>query len=212
VAVSDSLIAVSDWDDVEILRWDDSPSLSLAGYKSTYKNTSGRVMAINMVDDIVFSAEWWLFRTFQFGPIEEPDLDLSLRIVDFPYTEIDSCVDTMLYLTNSGQAELTLSDTTINHPDFTFYLPTTIIPPGEQVEGTITYCATSEDAQAALSLESNDPDEPVILITVRGNTPWGVEAGEVAPDFTLSSVNGFGDITLSDLRGKVVVIAFFESW
>jgi hypothetical protein len=146
VGVSDSLIAVSDWDDVEVLRWDDSPSLSLAGYK----NTNGRVMAINMVDDVVFSAEWGVFRTFQFGPIAGPDLDLSIRIVDFPHTEIDSCSDTTLTLMNNGQTELTILNTILDGPgggllagwtDFSFSLPETVIAPGMQVEGAISYCA-----------------------------------------------------------------------
>jgi hypothetical protein len=208
VAVTDSLIAVSDWDDVEVLRWDDSPSLSLVGYKST----GGRVMGVNMVDDVIYSAEWFLFRTFQFGSTEGPDLDLSVRVLDFPHAETDSCLDTTLYLTNNGETELTLLSADVDHADFTFSLPKTTIAPGEIVEGTVTYCATGEDAQGRLTLQTNDPDEDTVSITLRGNTPWGVEAGELAPDFTLSSVNGFGNITLSDLLGKVVLISFFASW
>jgi hypothetical protein len=207
IALSDSLIAVSDWDDVEVLKWDDSPSLSLAGYKST----DGRVMAINMVDDIVFSAEWTLFRTFRFGPITEPDLDLSLHTMDFPHTEIDSCDDSTFNLANNGQTDLLLNATMIGS-DFNFNFPDTVLAPGELIQGKVTYCATNEDASGLLSIQSNDPDENNISVFLRGNTPWGVEAGEAAPDFTLSSVNGFGDITLSELLGKVIVVSFFATW
>lgn len=205
VAISDSLLAVSDWDDVEILKWDGTPSLLLAGYK----NTGGRTMAINMVSDIVFSAEWTYFRVFQFESIVEPDLDLSLRKVDFPYTEIGDCRDTTLCFTNNGQTELILVSTDVDNPDFAFSLATNSIAPGDKVEGTLTYCATSEDAATTLSIESNDPDEETITVVLQGNTSWGLEPGEAAPDFTLSSVNGFGDITLSDLQGQAVIITFF---
>jgi hypothetical protein len=103
-------------------------------------------------------------------------------------------------------------NTTVGNPEFSFSLPATTLSSGEQVEGTITYCASGDDNQTTLSIESDDPDEPLALVTLRGNTPLGLEPGEEALDFTLSSVNGFGDITLSDLRGKVVVITFFASW
>ncbi|MBC8323633.1 MAG: redoxin domain-containing protein [Candidatus Marinimicrobia bacterium] len=36
--------------------------------------------------------------------------------------------------------------------------------------------------------------------------------GDPAPDFTLPIVNGSGDLSLSDLSGDPVVIAFFTAW
>jgi len=38
-----------------------------------------------------------------------------------------------------------------------------------------------------------------------------VEEGQVAPDFTLESIDG-GSVSLSSHRGKVVLIAFWASW
>ncbi len=38
-----------------------------------------------------------------------------------------------------------------------------------------------------------------------------IKSGEYAPDFTLTSAVG-DEVSLSDLRGKIVVIQFFASW
>ncbi|MEE9167082.1 MAG: hypothetical protein V3U24_06450 [Candidatus Neomarinimicrobiota bacterium] len=208
VAVNDSLVAVSDWDDVEILRWDDSPSMSIAGYK----NTGGRVMAVDMIGDIVYSAEWITFRSFRFEPVEGPDLDVSTRHVDIPYTELGECRDATITLANNGMETLIIDEITVSHTDYEITLSAEDILPGATVEGIIKYCATTESGHTSLRIRSNDSDEPVVLVVLEGNSPWGLEVGQEAPDFTLPSVNGFGDISLNELQDQVVVIAFFASW
>jgi thiol-disulfide isomerase/thioredoxin len=37
-------------------------------------------------------------------------------------------------------------------------------------------------------------------------------AGKTAPDFTLTQLDGSGDITLSSLKGQVVVLDFWATW
>jgi hypothetical protein len=208
VAVSDSLVVVSDWDDVEVLAWNDLPSLTLAGYK----NTGGRVMAVNMIGDLIYSAEWVGLHTFQFGPIYAPDLDVSPKSLDFPHTAIDSCRESVVSVMNNGTEPLQLESASVNNGDYQVTIPTGGIPPGTAVEGTITYCATSESGQGRLTLQSNDPDESVVTVDLDGNSTWGLEVGESAPNFTLSAVNEYPAVNLSQLHGQVVVVAFFASW
>ncbi len=208
VAVSDSLVAVSDWDDVEVLAWNASPSLELVGYK----DTGGRVMAINMVGNIIYSAEWHFFRAFQFGVVSGPDLDVSTRDLNFPHVDTGDCLERPLTIWNNGGQPLNLVSVEVDHADYDVYLMVGTIPPGEARVGSVTYCATSEDGQGLLTLFTDDPDEPEFSIKLDGNSTWGLEVGQMAPDFTLPSVNGFGDITLSLFRSRVVVLAFFASW
>lgn len=132
-------------------------------------------------------------------------LDVSIHTVDFPHVDTGSCQDTTLTLTNNGGTDLLFSTPNVVHPDFTLTLPTSVLQPGESTDATLTYCANAADGWGTLLLEQSDPDEPLVPIDLRGNSPWGVEAGEPAPDFTLSSVNGFGEITLSELQGQPVV-------
>ena len=49
--------------------------------------------------------------------------------------------------------------------------------------------------------------------TLKGGSPLGLAPeGEPAPDFTLPLLDGSGDLTLSSLRGKPVVLNFWASW
>jgi cytochrome c biogenesis protein CcmG/thiol:disulfide interchange protein DsbE len=51
----------------------------------------------------------------------------------------------------------------------------------------------------------------VVAIQLRSSTEGTVSIGEEVPDFTLYTFDG-DEITLSDLRGKVVVVNFWASW
>ena len=53
LAISDYKIAVSDWDDVEVLEWN-GMDLHITGYK----NTTRRTMAIAMKNNFIYSVRW----------------------------------------------------------------------------------------------------------------------------------------------------------
>ncbi len=61
-----------------------------------------------------------------------------------------------------------------------------------------------QDALSARALGTDAPPGPVTLITP-------IKAGTVAPDFTLTSIDG-KPVTLSSLRGKPVLITFWATW
>ena len=60
----DGGIAISDWDDVDVVQWNGS-ELEHVGYK----NTGNRTMAITAKDNFIFSAEWASVQVFEFGEI-----------------------------------------------------------------------------------------------------------------------------------------------
>lgn len=49
------------------------------------------------------------------------------------------------------------------------------------------------------------------LSQVNGKWPAAVE-GKAAPDFTLPTITDEGDVTLSELKGKVVIVDFWATW
>jgi hypothetical protein len=80
LGVSDSLVAVADWDDLEILRYDDSGTLELSGYK----RSGGRVMGVEIEGDLICTAKWSALQIYRYGPIDGPDLDLGQTAITFP--------------------------------------------------------------------------------------------------------------------------------
>ncbi len=45
----------------------------------------------------------------------------------------------------------------------------------------------------------------------QGSIPVGAHKGNMAPDFTLEKING-GELQLSSLRGKAVIVDFWDTW
>ena len=200
-------VAVSDWDDVEVLEFS-STGLDLVGYK----NTGGRVMALAMADGLVYSAEWEDLTIFEYGEIEEADSDLRLKRIEFPRVASGTMDTIKLTLENNGQTSLELLPEQINNPDFTVEVEDYTVAPNSSVDIMVVYEPGSGSWIGELTIETNDPDEPALEIGLTGNHPYGPMVGDPAPAFELSVVNGVGTIDTDMLRGDPVVIAFFTAW
>jgi hypothetical protein len=207
VAANDSLVAVSDWDDVEVLRYTNG-YLELVGYK----NTGGRVMALDLRDDLIFSAEWRHFNIFQYGAIADPDVDYTTRKIEFPRVPAGSSLTIGLTMSNSGGEPLSILGFQLPNPDFSLTLPAGDLLPGQSYPVTITYTPAGGSWSAQAHIETNDPDEAVTAITILGNYSFGPMVGDPAPSFSLPLVNGEGNLGLADLAGQPAVIAFFTAW
>lgn len=59
--------------------------------------------------------------------------------------------------------------------------------------------------------DTTDSPETLASVTDAPKAVKGVKIGNMAPDFTLKNYAG-EDVTLSDLRGKVVILNFWASW
>ncbi len=208
LGVSDSLVAVADWDDVEILRYGSDGTLELVGMK----NTGGRVMGVEIVDDIVYVAEWRQLRIYRYGPIPGADLDLDLIDISFPRISVGAGGDTTIVLSNNGGSTLSIESIDVPHPDLALSptAPFNIASGGER-ELVITYTASEEEIGIQrFTIRSNDADDPTLRFSVQGNSS-DLNVGDPAPDFTIPVLDG-EEVTLSELKGSVVVLTFFASW
>lgn len=206
-------IAVSDWDDVEVLElniddtdWSDwTASLDLVGYK----NTTRRTMAIAVKDNYIYSAEWASVQVFEFEEIEGADIDLSAYELNYPYTENGTSFSMSIDVTNNGNSNLIISDNYTTNSEFVVENPLSQLAPGESQTVEVTYFANENNASGSYRIFSNDSDEPELICETNGNIN-GANIGQVASDFDLEVVaNGSGNFQLSDYLGSIVVIAFF---
>jgi len=205
IAVFNGKIAIADWDDVDVIEWNGT-NLEHVGYK----NTGNRTMAIAANGNHIYSAEWKSVHVFEFGSIEESDLDLSTWELNYPYVNPGDSYPMTVEVKNNGNEILTVSDNYTTHSEFEIVNPLSELYPGESQIVEIFYTATNANAAGVFRIYSNDPDEPLILCETNGNID-GANIGEEAPDFNLEIVaNGNGNFQLSDQSGSVVVMAFFS--
>jgi len=207
VSSNDSLVAVSDWDDVEILAFSNN-ELTLVGYK----NTGGRVMALAMEGDLIFSAEWENFTVMQYGQIPFADLDLNTTKIEFPRTANNQTNYSEFEIENNGLQTLVLLPETLTNMDFEIELNDYTIEPGASETVEVSYHPENGSWRGDLIFESTDPDEPSKLVQLTGNHPFGPMVGDQAPEFELDLVNDLGTLESETLRGRPVVLAFFTAW
>ena len=199
----DSKVAVSDWDDVEILQVN-GQTLEKVGYK----NTTRRTMAIATKENYIYSAEWATVQIFEFGEVEGADIDLSAYELNYPFVEDGESYTLSLDVTNNGNSTFILNEAYVTNDEF---LPSNLenLNPGETQTIDIIYTADADNASGSYRIYSNDPDEPEVLCETNGNI-IGANVGDQGPDFDLNIVaNGNGSFQLSDHIGEVIVLAFF---
>jgi len=197
-------LAVSDWDDVDILQGDGN-SLNRVGYK----NTGNRTMAIATKDNYIYSAEWASINVFEFGEISEADIDLNVLELNYPYVTNGDSFSLSVDIINNGNSTLNIIDnyTTNNHFEVIDHLND--LEPGQSQTIEIIYNASELNSAGVYRIYTNDSDQPLVMCETNGNID-GANIGQTAVDFELDYVaNGQGSFKLSDHLGKVVVIAFF---
>ena len=197
-------LAVSDWDDIDILEWNGS-SFDKVGYK----NTGNRTMAVATKENYIYSAEWASVQAFQFGPVDGADIDLSTLELNYPFVNNGDSYSLSLEVFNNGNSSLIIQDDYVTNSEFEVINNLSDLEPGQSQIVEIIYNASSNNSAGVYRIYTNDSDQPLVMCETNGNID-GANIGEPAIDFELNYIaNGDGSFRLSDQLGKIVVIAFF---
>ena len=180
-------------------------------YMIATEDTPLRAMGIGVNGNRIFVADWSKMHTYNFARADVADIHVKPTLLDFGFDGIGVPISHSFQVFNLGETSLDIP--LISRSDIQFEISPTnlVVSPGTVEEITVTFTPTANNiVQNRLKFFSNDPDEsPKEILTFGGKRR--LAPGDTAPDFTLKDLKGNWH-SLSDYRGKVVVMAFFASW
>ena len=195
-------VYVATWDIVDVIDVGDPAHPVRAGFE----DTPTRAMGVAASATHVFVADWDTFRVYRFGPTTQPDLSVTPSILSFPAVPIGQSADSTVTIANTGGATLNVTNIVTGNAEFHVAPSTFQVPPGGQVDVTLTVTPIAAKGYGNLRVACNDPDENGLDHLIDYGT-----VGTVAIDFTLNDLNG-SPYTLSSHRGEIILMAFFASW
>ncbi len=170
-------------------------------------------LAVQIAGDQVHVADWGLLSVWNVDTtVRSPEADFQASVIYFH----EGGGTHSMEVTNLGADTLELVGASVSDDRVSMTASGQALEPGESTEVAITFAETDEDAtlEASLCLATNDPDEPVVEIPLLTTSVEGLAeqaVGQVAPDFTLESIDGESH-RLSDQLGSPVVLIYFATW
>ncbi len=189
------------------------------------EDTPVRAMGIGLQENLVFIADWSTVRVYDFLESATPDIHVKPTVHDFGFNDSSSPLTKEFTIYNLGEGNLVVDSIRIDEfgyddPDnylsaFSAFPTSFVIEEHGFKRFTVTFkpplkATPNTTFPGNLKLFSNDADEAVMRIDLFGGGSRPPD-GSIAPEFTLEDLNG-NSHSLSDFRGKVVVMALFASW
>jgi len=210
VALTTGLLYVADYNTIEVYDVSVPTSPTAVGWE----DTPIRAMGLDARADLVVVADWANVRFYRQGPSTRGDIHVAVSSIEFGAVAAGTVVDTTFFIANTGGASVQIDEIVEFGAAFSLSEPTSFsLAPGSSAEITLTFAPEVEGYDATfVRIGSDDSDEDVITFPVTADDqPWVLDVGEEAPDFTLTDMGGALH-TLSDYRGRIVVVAFFANW
>ena len=214
VALAGERIYVADWNDVRLYDVADPAAVvALGKERPQVESAFPRVLGIAARDDAVFVGEWtklWIYEP-QFD-VGAPDIQLSVRDVIFETTPVGETTSKAIIVENVGALPLEVSEIKIPGP-FTASPSSLVVAPGQASLVELLFTPVNDTLEShTLTVCSNDIDEPERDVFVFGNPPpGGTTIGGPAPETRVNLVEG-GQLDVAELRGNVVLLAYFATF
>ncbi len=128
------------------------------------------------------------------GTAISPGIAVEPASLDFGVCLTGETAMKTITVANTGNAPLTITGISIDDPAFTAELSGDTVEPGSTAEIIVSYApAAAREHDAALVIESSDPDAPILHVPIAGAADWPRKV-----DVSLADVNGGGTVTLND--------------
>jgi hypothetical protein len=204
VAVADGVLWIANQLGVAAIDVSEPAAPVLIGSEST----TSWAMGVTAMTDSVFLAGWSEVAIFTADPsITAPDAQPDLSALYFP----EGTTEQLLNLNNNGGAPLEIVGLLADLPDIEVRVDRLTVPPGEAAQIRVRWLG-SGDLAGNLCIATNDPDGPALNLEIlTSNDDSSVLIGELAPDFSLPSVDG-QYYTLSEHLGQPIVLVYFATW
>jgi len=199
-----SLVICGSWRVLEAFDMSDPASIQRVGWDNTHTWAHGADLRD---DSLIVVADWRGMSCYRLGPDAGPDIDVVPELVDFG--EVSATRETTVVVRNTGSVALSVTQT-VGPGGIAVAPQTYTVPPGDSQVLVVT-ASGSGQVRGVVRLRCNDADETLKTFRVYKNNTAYPQAGSVAPDFTLTGLDG-REHSLSDYRGKVVYLAFGASW
>jgi len=201
---------LADWDGVDVVDLVNPASPVVIGHE----DTPVRAMGLAGNGDRIYVADWSRVRAYDLGPTTTGDIDVSVDGITFGAVPVGASVDTILTITNTGGGVLDVTSVeTFNMNFIVSHTSGFTLAPGASQDVTVTFNHVVAGYDGTfLRIKSDDTDEPQVTMPLTADdNPNQLDIGEYAPDFSLVDMGGAVH-SLSQYRGKVVVVAFFANW
>jgi hypothetical protein len=213
VAYDGGLIHVADWNDVRTydVTTPEAPRFVGAEVIDTTLDFP-RVLAVSASADRVVAGDWSGLYEYAVSPcLTAPNLLAPRLPVQFPRTDPGTQSAYSVVLRNEGADPLVIDSIQATGP-FQALAATLTIPPGKKDFVEVRF-APGDPAPASgeLLLGSNDPDEPVVSIELKGNQA-ALGVGDMVPDWEWMPIGGDAPLGTAGLRGNVVVLSYFATF
>ena len=215
VALGDALY-VADWNELRVFDVTnrDDPRLVAKEPLPLETESGSRTLGIAAAGDVLFSGNWTEMVSYRyFADRTAPDITVEPIFAQLPEAVAGSTSSSVITITNEGSEPLVFTGLDVRDDKLEWDGPVRddVLAPGASVNAVLRYHAENAASFAGeLVIETDDPDQPQIVVTAEANT-GGITVGSEFPGATW--VDWQGDtVSFSEHAGEVVLLSYFATF